>query len=97
MDFQCIEAFLKVHSRHDDAEPHNLVDSVADLRKGGRWIDPWFGQYSFRGLMIVIAIGFLSHRCPLESSQWLRKNIMRSTVKKNSRKAWISALSPRYN
>ena len=37
------------------AEPHSSVGSVADLRKGGRWFDPRLGQYSFRGLMVVIA------------------------------------------
>ena len=29
------------------AEPHSSVDSVQDLRTGGRWFDPWLGQYSF--------------------------------------------------
>ena len=33
--------------------------SVANLRAGGRWFDPRLGQYSFRGLMIVIATGFI--------------------------------------
>ena len=40
------------------AESHSSVGSVADLRTGGRWFDP-LGQYSFRGLMIVIATGFI--------------------------------------
>ena len=31
----------------------------SDLRTGGRWFDPRLGQYSFRGLMIVIAKGFI--------------------------------------
>ena len=31
------------------------VGRVADLRTGGRWFDPRLGQYSFRGLIIVIA------------------------------------------
>ena len=69
------------------AEPHSSVGSVADLRTGGRWFDPRLGQYSFRGLIIVIATGFI----PLsllsvvqtmvrwENSQWLGKNIVRST------------------
>ena len=34
------------------AEPHSL-------RTGGRWFDPWLGQYSLYGLMIVIAKGFI--------------------------------------
>ena len=48
------------------------VPCVLDLTIGGRWFDPRIGQYSFRGLMIVIATGFilLSHRCPL-FRQWL--------------------------
>ena len=49
-----------------------------DLRTGGRWFDPGLGQYPFRGLMIVIATGFIP-LSPLsvvltmviwESSQW---------------------------
>ena len=36
-------------------EPHSLVGSVADLRTGGCWFGPQVGQYSFQGLMIVIA------------------------------------------
>ena len=35
--------------------PHSSVGSVADLRTGGRWLDPRPGKYSFRGFMIVIA------------------------------------------
>ena len=46
-------------SLSDRAEPHTSVGSVADLRLGGRWFDPHFGQYSF-----------LSHYFPL-SRQWL--------------------------
>ena len=50
----------------------------------GRWFDPQLGQYSFRGLMIAIATGFIP-LSPLsvvltmvmwESSQWLGKNIL---------------------
>ena len=53
-------------------ELHSSVGSVADLRTGGFWFDPRLGQYSFRGLMIVIATGFISflfNRCPL-FRQW---------------------------
>ena len=69
------------------AEPLSSVGSAADMRTGGRWFDPRFGQYSFRGLIIVIATGFIP-LSPLsvvltmvrwESSQWLRKNIVQST------------------
>ena len=41
------------------AEPYSSVGSVADLRTGGRWFDPRLGQYSFRGLIIVIRKGFI--------------------------------------
>ena len=57
------------------------VGSVAALRTGGRWFDPRFGQYSFRGLMIVIATGFIllsplsvvSTMVMWETSPWLGK------------------------
>ena len=71
----------------DDSEPHSSVGSVADLRTGGRWFNPRLDQYSFRGLMIVIATGFIplsplsvvSTMVMWESNQWLGKNIVRST------------------
>ena len=64
-----------------------LNGSVADLRTGGRRFDPLLGQYSFRGLMIIITTGFVplsplsvvSTMVMWESSQWLGKNIVRST------------------
>ena len=70
------------------AVPSPVAHSVvfAHLRTG-HWFDPWLSQYSFPGLMIVIATGFI----PLstlsvgltmvmwESSQWLGKNIVRRT------------------
>ena len=43
----------------DVAEPHGSVASVQHLRTGGRWFDPRLGQYSCRGLIIVIATGFI--------------------------------------
>ena len=46
-------------SLNPSAEPHSSVGSVADLRAGGCWFDPWLGQYSVRGLMIVITTGFI--------------------------------------
>ena len=48
-----IKAYLEV------AEPHSSVGTVQDLRTGGRWFDPTLGQYSYQGLMIVIATGFI--------------------------------------
>ena len=82
------------------SEPHSLVNSIADLRTG-HWFNPRLGQYSFRGLMIVFATGFVppsamsvvSTMVILESSQWLGKNIVQSTGKKNSRKTWIGILT----
>ena len=41
------------------AEPHTSVGSVVDLRTGGRWFDPQLSKYSFRGLTLVIATGFI--------------------------------------
>ena len=64
----CFTFVLHLYSSIILAEPHSSIGGVADLRTGGRWIDPRLGQYSFRGLMIVIAT-FLS-RCPL-FRQWL--------------------------
>ena len=69
------------------AKPHSSVGSVTELRTGGRWFDPRLGQYSFRGLMIVIASGFIplsplsvvSTMVRLKSSQSLGKNIVWST------------------
>ena len=67
--------------------PHSSVGSAVELRTGGRWLDPWLSQYSFRGLVLVIATG-LNSLSPLsivstmvmwESSQWLGKNIVQST------------------
>ena len=71
----------------ESTEPHSSVGSVADLRTGRRWFDPRLSQYSFRGLMIAIATGFIplsplsvaSMMVTWESSQWLGKNIVRST------------------
>ena len=69
------------------AEPHSSVGRVADLRTGDRWFDPQLGQYSFRGMMIVIATGVIP-LSPLfvvltmviwEISQWLGRNIVWST------------------
>ena len=40
-------------------ESRSSVRSVEDLRKGGRWLNHPLGQYSFRGLMMVIATGFI--------------------------------------
>ena len=69
------------------AEPHSSVSSVADMRTGGHWFDPRLDQYSFRGLMMVMATGFIplsllsvvSTMVMWESSQWLGKNIVQST------------------
>ena len=65
----------------DSTQSNSSVGSVADLRTGGHWFDPRLAQYSFQGLMIVIAIGFIplsplsvvSTMVMWESSQWLGK------------------------
>ena len=72
---------------HWNAESHGSVSSVADFRTRGRWFDPRLGQYSFRGLMIVIATGFIplsplsfgSKMVKWKSRQWLGKNSVWST------------------
>ena len=69
------------------AKPHSSAGSAADLRTGGHWFDPQLGQYSFGGLMIVIATGFIplsplsvvSTMVNWESSQCFGKNIVQST------------------
>ena len=73
--------------RVKSSEPNSSVGSVADLRTGGRWIDPRLGQYSFPGLMIVIATGFIplsplsvaSTMVYVGKQRWFGKNIVRST------------------
>ena len=70
-----------------DYIPRRSVGSVANLKTGGHWFDPRPGQYSFRGLMIVIATGFIPLSPPSvvstmvmwESSQWTAKNIVQNT------------------
>ena len=82
------------------AEPHSSVGSVQDLRRGGRWFDPWLGQYYFRGLMIVTATGVIPlSRLSIvltmviwESSQWLGRNIVRSTVKKILQESMVAVI-----
>ena len=75
------------------------LTTTGDLTTTGRWFDPRFDQYSFRGLKIVIGIRFMpltplsiaSTMAMQESSQRLGKNIERNTGKGNFRKAWIGA------
>ena len=70
-----------------DAEPHSSVDSVANLRTGGCWVDPQLSQYSYRWLMIIIATGsiplsllsLVSTMVIWKYSQWFGKNIVRSS------------------
>ena len=66
------QCFQKLSFPGSLAEPHSSVGIVADLRKEGRCFDHRLGQYSFRGLVIVIVTGFipLSRCCPL-FQQWL--------------------------
>ena len=55
---------------------------------GGRWFGPLLGQYFLQELMVLTSTGFIPFSSPLsvvstmamwESSQWLGKNIVRST------------------
>ena len=83
---QCISGQVELPS------PHSSVISVADMRTRGRWFDPRVGQYSFQGLMIVIATRFIpllplsvvSTMAIWESSQWLGNNIVRSAGYKST-------------
>ena len=43
----------------DSAKPHSSVGKIANFRTGGNWFDPQLSQYSFQGLMIVIATGLI--------------------------------------
>ena len=73
--------WLEVTDQLLRVKPHSSVDNVLVLRTGGYWFDPRLSQYSFWGLMTVIATGFI----PLsllsifmtmsmwESSQWLEE------------------------
>ena len=75
------------HVSLDTAKPHSSAGSVADLRTGGHWFNTHLGQYSFQGLMMVIATGFIplsplsivSTMVMWERSHWLGKNILQST------------------
>ena len=77
------------------AESHSSVGSIVDLRTGGCWFDPRLGQYSFQGLMIVIAIRFIplsslsivSTMVMLKSSQWLGKKYCAEYWLKECRKS----------
>ena len=71
--------------------PSPIAQSV---RTGGRWFNPRLGQYSFQGLMIVIATGFIP-LSPLsvvitvvmwESSQWFERILCGVLVKRNQGK-----------
>ena len=57
--FTAMKIFYKSLQNDRSAEPHSSVCSVADLRTGGHWFNPRLDQSSFRGLMIVIATGFI--------------------------------------
>ena len=83
--YGALDFFFKLKRHFNSAEPHSSVGSVYAWRTGGRF--PRLGQYSFRGLMIVIVTGFIS-LSPMsivstmvmwESSYWLGKNIVQST------------------
>ena len=48
-----------IYVQSDLAEQHRSVGGMRDLRTGVSWFDPRLGQYSLRGLMIVIAPGYI--------------------------------------
>ena len=80
------------------AEPHSSVSSVVDLRTGGRWFGPqtiFFPRIddSATGFIPLSPLSIVSTMVMWESSQWLGKNILRSTGQKNSRKTWIGTLA----
>ena len=61
------------------------VSSEQDLRTRGQWYNPGLGQYSFQGLMKVIATGFIPlslvsiivlTQVMWENSQWVGENIL---------------------
>ena len=52
-------------SYFSSVKPHSSVGSIAYFSRG-RWFNPRLGQYSFWGLMIVIATGFI----PLTTVPW---------------------------
>ena len=53
------------------AEPHSSGSSIAGLRTGGHWFHLRLDQFSFRGLMIVIAKGFIPLSPLFVVSTWL--------------------------
>ena len=99
-----MEIYIPLPFQAMTAEPHSSVGSVADLRTGGRWFDLRLGQYFFRGLMKVIATGFIllsplsivSTMVMWESSQWLGKKLcgvlLKRTPGKHGKVHWL----PRY-
>ena len=80
---------------------HSVAYRILFLRIGCCWLDSLLIQYSFRGLVIAIATEFIplppltivSTMVTWESSQWLGRNIVRSTGKENTRNAWIVVLT----
>ena len=96
MRFIIVTLFMSLRSSRK-FEGKNCFTS--DLITGSSWFNPRLGKYSFRGLMIVIATGFIllsplsfvSKMVLCKCSQKLGKNVVQSTGKKNSRKACIGA------
>ena len=66
------------------AQPHSSVGSVQDLRTVGRWFDPPARPIFFpriaTGFIPFSPQSILSAIVMRESSKWLGKNILRSTV-----------------
>ena len=77
-----------------------LSQQHAAINEGCRWFNHWLGQYSFQGLMIIIATECILSGCCPWFGPWLcgkeadgfRRISCRILVKRNSGKAWIYAL-----
>ena len=100
--------YLQVFCLFDKIPPNQCseVSSIQNLRKRGRWFNPWLGKYSFRELMIFIVTRLISlapppPHCPLLFQQWLCEKAGSGMerlscgllVKRTSAKAWIVALA----
>ena len=76
-----------LYTRVHDKQGSRPNRQAQDLRTGDRWLDSRLSQFSFRGLMTVVATAFIPLPWPaivsmmvkLESSHWLGKNIVPST------------------
>ena len=80
-----INFLLQCHSKL--AKLHTSVHGALDLL-GGHWFNSWLGQYSYRGLLIVIATGFIPGCCL--DNDYMRKQPM--AWKENCVAYWFNSL-----